>query len=199
MNERKALLIIDMQKGNFLPQFPCFDTDGVVSRINALAEIFRKLNLPVIVIQHDGSKFNEYVPHTHDWELLDELQVSPTDILISKGANDSFYDTSLHATLAELNTRELVIAGSATDFCINSTVQSALVRDYQVTVVKDGHTLADRPGLKADKLIDHYNMVWTNLTPTKGKIEVVGTEEIRKKLRHWPHLSDPLNSLVHEN
>lgn len=184
MKDKKALLIIDMQKGNFLPQFPCFDTAGIVSRINALAEIFRELNLPVIVIQHDGSRFNEYIPHTHDWELLDELQVSPTDIVISKSANDSFYDTILHSTLAELNTRALVITGSATDFCIDSTVQSALTRDYQVKVVKDGHTLADRPGLKAEKLIDHYNMVWANLTPTKGKIEVMSSEEIRKELMH---------------
>lgn len=180
--DKKALLIIDMQKGNFVPQFPCFDTDGVVDRINALAETFRKLNLPVIVIQYDGSKFNEYIPHTHDWELLDELQVSPTDILISKCANDLFYDTSLHSTLAELDIRELVITGSATDFCIDSTVQSGLTRDYQVKVAKDAHTLPDRPGLKAEKLIDHYNMVWANLTPTKGKIEVMSTDEIRKEL-----------------
>jgi nicotinamidase-related amidase len=178
MKEKKALLIIDMQKGNF----PCFDTDGVVSRINALAEIFRKLDFPVIVVQHDGSRFNEYIPNTHDWELLDELQVSPADTLISKCANDSFYDTPLHSKLRELNIREVVITGSATDFCIDSTVQSALTRDYQVKVVKDGHTLSDRPGLKAGKLIDHYNTVWANLTPTRGKIEVVSTDVLKKAL-----------------
>ncbi|MBT1687173.1 isochorismatase family protein [Fulvivirgaceae bacterium PWU37] len=32
------------------------------------------------------------------------------------------------------------ITGSATDFCVESTVQSARSKDYQVTVVKDGHT-----------------------------------------------------------
>ncbi|WP_394370561.1 isochorismatase family protein [Dawidia soli] len=36
--------------------------------------------------------------------------------------------------------RKMNITGSATDFCVESTVQSARSKDYQVTVVKDGHT-----------------------------------------------------------
>jgi nicotinamidase-related amidase len=182
MNDKKALLVIDMQKGSFMPDYPCFNADGVVNRINALAAIFRKLNFPVIIIQHDGTKQNEFIPNTPDWELLDELQVSPTDILISKCTNDSFYGTPLQTKLAELNTNALVITGTTTDFCIDSTVQSALSKDYNVIVVKDGHTMSDRPNLKAEKLIEHYNSVWGNLIPTKGKIAVMSFEALKKAL-----------------
>ncbi|MDD7887792.1 isochorismatase family protein [Flavivirga sp. 57AJ16] len=37
----KALLMIDMQKGSFTPETPRYDTDGVVNRINCLANKFR--------------------------------------------------------------------------------------------------------------------------------------------------------------
>jgi len=38
MKNRKALLIMDMQKGSFTLKTPRFDTDGVVKKINALAK-----------------------------------------------------------------------------------------------------------------------------------------------------------------
>ena len=49
MENRKALLVIDMQKGSFTSETPRFDTNGVVKRINELAEMFRELNYPVFI------------------------------------------------------------------------------------------------------------------------------------------------------
>jgi nicotinamidase-related amidase len=172
-----------MQKESFPPEARCFDTDGVTNRINMLSGMFRKLNYPVIVIQHDGTEMNEYIPNTPGWEFLDELEVMPTDIIVSKTANDSFYKTSLQSLLADMDINELIITGSATDFCVDSTVQSALTKDYNIVVVKDGHTAGERPHLKAESVIAHYNWVWKNLTPTKGKIDVKSFEEIRDMLK----------------
>ena len=58
MEKRKALLVIDMQKGSFTSETPRFDSKGVIERINSLARIFRESNYPVIFIQHDGTKEN---------------------------------------------------------------------------------------------------------------------------------------------
>ncbi len=168
-----------MQKGSFTPKTPRFDTNGVVNRINGLAKIFRELNFPVIFIQHDGTKMNEFIPNTTEWELLDNLKVEPTDILIDKYANDVFYNSKLQSKLTELNVNELFITGCATDFCVESTIQSALVKDYNLTVVSDGHTTGERPHLKAEKVIDHYNWVWRNMIPTKGIIKVIPFEKIK--------------------
>lgn len=74
---------------------------------------------------------------------------------------------------------ELLITGCATDFCVESTIQSALSKDYNITVVADGHTTGDRPHLKAEQVIEHYNWVWQNMIPTKGKIEVKTFKEIK--------------------
>ncbi|MBL4625059.1 MAG: isochorismatase family protein [Flavobacteriales bacterium] len=81
--------------------------------------------------------------------------------------------------MTELNITELVITGCATDYCVESTVQSGLAKDYNITVVSDGHTTGERPHLTAEKVIEHYNWVWQNMIPTKGKIEVKTLEEIK--------------------
>lgn len=184
MKNRKALLVIDMQKGSFTSKTPRFDTDGVVQRINELASVFRDQNFPVIYIQHDGTGTGKFEKNTLEWENLDSLNVDPDDILIDKYANDVFYNSKLQSKLAEMNVNELLITGCATDFCVESTIQSALIKDFTITVVSNGHTTGEGPHLKAEKVIEHYNWVWQNMMPTKGKIEVKSFEEIKKQLHN---------------
>ncbi|WP_316847020.1 cysteine hydrolase family protein [Pedobacter psychrodurus] len=173
----KALLIIDMQVGSFKPYALRYDTLGVIERINILSNYFRANN-KVIFVQHDGTKENIFLPNTSDWKLLPELISSSSDYLISKSANDAFYNTNLQATLAENNITELFITGCATDFCIDATVKSAVSKDYEVTVVEDAHTTADRPHLSACNVIKHYNWIWNEMTPTNFKIKVVKTKDL---------------------
>ncbi len=182
MKNSKALLIIDMQKGSFTPETPRFDTVGVVNRINELADLFRSASLPVIYIQHDGTGTGEFEKHAVDWELLDALKVETSDILIDKYANDVFYRSALQSKLETVNATELLITGCATDFCVESTVQSALTKDFDITIVSDGHTTGERPHLKAEKVIEHYNWVWQNMIPTKGSIQVKSFAAIRDEL-----------------
>lgn len=172
MKGTEALLIIDMQQGSFTSKTPRFDTEGVVNRINELAQIFREAGLPVIFIRHDGTKMNEFIPNTKEWELLNTLVMEPTDIFINKYANDVFYNSQLQSKLTGLNVTTLYITGCATDFCIESTIQSALTKDFNIVVVEDGHTTGERPHLGAEKVIEHYNWVWQNMIPTNGNIEV---------------------------
>ena len=91
----KALLIIDMQMGSFKPETPRYDADGIIRRINSLSDYFRQNGDKVIFIQHDGTKENSYIPGTSDWNILPALIRRPDDIIVSKTANDSFYNTEL--------------------------------------------------------------------------------------------------------
>ena len=146
-----------------------------------MAQAFRELNAPVIYIQHDGTGTGEFEKNATEWELLTSLDYKPNDILIDKYANDVFYNSKLQSKLLELKSTELFITGCATDFCVESTIQSALTKDYTITVVSDGHTTGERPHLTAKKVIEHYNWVWQNMLPTKGKINVKSYEEIKKE------------------
>lgn len=175
----KAILIIDMQKGSFSPYSLRHDALRTVDRINFLAQQFRMKGYPVFFIQHDGTRENCFFRGTDDWEILPELIIHSSDILISKTANDSFYNTSLQNVLNEKDVTDLYIAGCATDFCIDATIKSALSKEYKVTVVADGHTTACRPHADAQTVINHYNWVWSDMSPTRYKMEVIKTELIQ--------------------
>ena len=178
MKPSKALLVIDMQRGSFTPRTPRFDTPGVVARINELATLFRAHHYPVIFIQHDGTREASFVPGTTEWELLADLNVHSDDFMVSKTANDAFYRSALASILEAAGVNELFITGCATDFCVAATIQSAIVRNFMVTVVEDGHTTGERPHLSAKQVIDHYNWVWRNLLPTNEPVAVLSTQEI---------------------
>jgi nicotinamidase-related amidase len=111
------------------------------------------------------------------------LKIESGDLVISKTANDSFYKSRLKDELASLGVNQVVITGCATDFCVDATIKSALVNDLNVVVIADAHTAGDRPTLKAKQLIDHYNWIWSEMSPTISKIKVV-------------HADHYLNSLV---
>jgi nicotinamidase-related amidase len=174
----KVLLIIDMQMGSFKPETPRCDADGIVERINLLADYFRQNGDKVIFIQHDGTKENSYIPGTSDWSILPTLVQHASDMVLSKTANDSFYNTQLEAVLKKDNVTDLFITGCATDFCVNATVHSALVKDYNVFVIKDCHTTEDRSYLSAEKVIQYHNWLWESLTPTNGKIKLVLSKDL---------------------
>ncbi|GLU57082.1 cysteine hydrolase family protein [Dyadobacter frigoris] len=177
-----CLLVIDMQNASFSPEYPCYDAAGVLERINALTDLSRKKGLSIIYVRHNGSAQNEYIPLTHGWELLPDLVVRETDIMIEKTANDVFYNTDLESGLKAMNINKLIITGSATEFCVDSSIQSALTKNFDIVVAGDAHTTADKPHLSAEKIIRHYNWVWSNLTPTKGKIEIKNSATILKEL-----------------
>jgi nicotinamidase-related amidase len=174
----KALLIIDMQKGSFKPYSLRHDTLGTITRINKVAEQFRASGYPVIFIQHDGFNENCFLPDGEDWEILPELVRKPMDITIGKTANDSFYHSTLQATLTENKIAELFVTGCATDFCVDATVKAAHSKEYKVTVIADGHTTASRPGMDAPAVIGYFNWLWSDMAPTKHKIAVRKAAEL---------------------
>jgi nicotinamidase-related amidase len=174
----KALLIIDMQAGSFLPATPRLDAENVIDRINQLSKKFRESGNLVIFIQHDGSRENAFRPGSDEWKILPMLNMEEGDFVVSKTANDAFYKSELDSILKTQNVDELYITGCATDFCVDATVRSGLAHDYNVCVVKDGHTTADRPHLTAQQVIDHHNWLWENMIPTAGKIRVNSTSKL---------------------
>ncbi|WP_196890304.1 isochorismatase family protein [Aureivirga sp. CE67] len=182
MNNKKALIIIDMQKGSFYQGVERYDAKGVVERINKISSTFRNLNYPVIFIQHDGTGTGEFKKNTHEWEILDELEIKVSDFKIDKYANDVFYKSKLDETLKIKNIKELFFTGCATDFCVDSTIQSAITKEYNVTVVEDGHTTGNRFQLNAKTIIEYYNWKWKNMIPIKREISVKKTTEIIKNI-----------------
>ena len=157
-----ALLIVDMQEG-LLRGEPKHDLAAVVERINRLALRVRRVGGSVFFIQHAGPVGDDFQPHTPGWCFLSTINPEPCDRIVSKTLNDPFFGTSLQSDLAKLRPDRLLVAGWATDLCIDATVRSAAALGFRVVAVADCHTVSDRPHLSAERIIDHHHWVWANL------------------------------------
>ncbi|HEV8672019.1 MAG TPA: isochorismatase family cysteine hydrolase [Candidatus Limnocylindria bacterium] len=73
---------------------------------------------------------------TWDSELIDEIknEVRPEDDVIIKHRASAFYNTPLEAELRIKGIQVLIITGTTTSFCIDSTIRDAYMRDYDVLV-----------------------------------------------------------------
>lgn len=168
-----ALLVIDMQVGLFGADTPRHDAAGVVDRINALARAVRREGGAVIFIQHDGPPGDVFEPGREGWKILPSLEREEGDLVVHKRACDAFYQTDLAEVLGKHRVTRLLVTGCATDFCVDTTVRAAASRDYEIVVVADGHTTADRPHVDALSVIRHHNWVWENLIHPRRPIEVM--------------------------
>jgi len=83
--------------------------------------------------------------------------------MVSKTLNDPFFSTSLQSDLANLRVDRLLVAGWATDLCVDAAIRSAAALGFKVVAVADCHTVSDRPHLSAGRIIDHHHWVWANL------------------------------------
>jgi nicotinamidase-related amidase len=169
-----AMLVVDMQLG--LRTGPAkHDLQGVIGRINRLAAALRARSGTVIWIRHCGD--GEFARGGAGWAFLPEMDWQPADVVVEKTLNDPFAGTDLQARLTDINPRRVLVAGWATDFCVDATVRSAISSHHDVVVVSDGHTLSDRPHLEAATVIRHHNWVWSNLI-TNRSIRVAPATEL---------------------
>jgi nicotinamidase-related amidase len=101
---------------------------------------------------------------------------APTDVVIDKDGPDAFLDTDLADVLAEHRVRTLVIAGFATEACVDSTARSALSRGYDIVLVSDGHRTTSERGdhpVDAAEVIAHYNAIFSKIDYATRRIDVI--------------------------
>lgn len=95
-----------------------------------------------------------------------------------KKSCDAFLETDLLALLKEWGVTKLVIGGFATEFCIDTTIRSALALGFETVVPEDGHTTADREHMPAAKVIEHHNATWPWLVTPAGGARMTRCAEI---------------------
>jgi nicotinamidase-related amidase len=98
-------------------------------------------------------------------------------------AESAFVGTSLQETLVRIAPDRVLVAGWATDSCVDSTIRSAISNDYHVVVVSDAHTVSDRPHLDAATVIRHHHWVWSDLITNRSVRIVTAGHLIDETLR----------------
>ena len=84
-------------------------------------------------------------------EMARLLYPQARDLTILKPRHSAFFASPLELLLEEMQTRELVICGLATDICVQLTAMDAFLREYPVWVPADC-TAAESPEAKAASL-----------------------------------------------
>jgi len=73
-----------------------------------------------------------------DGEILPELAPAEDDLIFRKTTAGGFAGTDLDFTLRSLGVRTLIVAGVATNQCVESTVREASHLGYDVVLLQDG-------------------------------------------------------------
>lgn len=148
--EKPAVLIVDMQKG-FLREevYPGFNATvtGIISSIKKLVEHAHRLGIPVVhtaVVHHPYNypRFARSKPFganasEDDVAIIDDVKPSPQDFVVKKCRYNGFESTELEILLRNIQVDTLLVAGIATEVCVESTVRGALDRDFKVIVLED--------------------------------------------------------------
>ena len=160
--DKTAFLVIDMQN------FYVAEVDtaiSIVPNINRIAAACRERGVPVIwVIMRCAEKegapsqwalYHEYFfteakgrnhltklsPGNEGYELYPELDVAEQDMIVTKRRFSPFVvgASDLHERLQEMGVENLIVAGTATNMCSESTARDAMMLDYKVVMVEDAN------------------------------------------------------------
>lgn len=160
--KRTALVVIDMQSTFCEPGGPAEvpGSRAIVPQINALTRQLRPLGVPILWILHA----NSHLGTKSDWEIFfdnvvasevrsrtiesllpgrqkvwPELDTDPNDLTLVKIRYSAMISgsSSLERVLRNLGIDTLLIAGTKTNVCCESTARDAMMLDFKVIMVED--------------------------------------------------------------
>ncbi|MES2715244.1 MAG: MSMEG_1061 family FMN-dependent PPOX-type flavoprotein [Pseudomonadota bacterium] len=164
MTTPSALLLIDLQHALFDATPRPHEAAAVLDRVNALAERARSAGVPVLWMQHETQPGHRLAHGSPGWALADGLHTADGDVFFRKTTPDSFLRTGLADWLAARGIGHLVIAGYASEFCIDTSTRRAAGLGLAVTLAADAHTTHDKPYASGALIRAHHNATLADLT-----------------------------------
>ena len=142
-----AVLVVDMLK-DFFKEGGAMVLEGgeaLYAPHRRLLAAARAAGMPVLWLNQslppDDSLFQMRKVHclAGSWgaEVVDELPVGESDIVIPKRRYSGFFQTTLDLTLRERCINTVIVTGVVTNICVRSTVHDAFFLRYKVLVPED--------------------------------------------------------------
>lgn len=184
--EKIALIVIDMQNTFCVEGGPAEvkNARGIIPNINKLSNELRAMSVPVIWVLHANTTNGD----KSDWELFynhvvsgdvrkrtlesnapenqavyDKLDTEPSDITIIKNRYSALTarSSSLERVLRSRGIDTVLIAGTKTNVCCESTARDAMMMDFKVTLLSDCcAALSDEEHLSAmENIIQQFGNV----------------------------------------
>ena len=172
---KTALVVIDLQKGIAgRPTLP-HKSEAVVKNAAAIAEAFRKNDMPVFLVRvkpsADGKDALRPVADEKSWsqsqmppdwaELVPEMGPAPTDFVITKHQWGAFYGTELDLEFRRRGITTMVLCGISTSIGVESTARFAFEYGYNQIFAEDAMSAMSA---------EEHNYVVTKIFPRIGLV-----------------------------
>lgn len=148
--EKTAILVIDLQREFIGTEalFPVPDGPRIAQDSPAFVNAARDLGVRVYFtafavpdarpVGRSTARFNNPRAHRYpDAELLPELDIRPSDIVLEKSRQSAFVGTGLEQLLRRQGVDHVIILGVTTHSCCLATAIDAAALDFDVTVLSD--------------------------------------------------------------
>ncbi len=132
---KPVLLVIDIQNA-YLPFMDEKDVKPGMENINALIDLFRKNNYPVVRVYHQELG-GDPKPGTEAFEFPKYINVREDDAKVIKHHPSAFAKTDLEKILKEKGGNTLYLCGLSAVGCVLSTYFGATEREYETFMVSD--------------------------------------------------------------
>ncbi|UYX55226.1 cysteine hydrolase [Bacillus thuringiensis] len=156
---KKALIVIDVQAGMYTAGMP-HNGEKLLKILQELIGECRSNDIPVIYVQHNGSKDDPLEKGTDGWQIHAAIAPREGDNIVEKTTPDSFYKTNLNELLQEKGIEHVIISGMQTEYCVDTTTRRAFSEGYKVTLVSDAHSTFNTDVLRAEDIVKHHNLVF---------------------------------------
>ena len=141
MNEKYAILVVDMLNDFVTGALGCDNAKKIVKPNQELLEEARKNNVPVIFCNDSHLKGidkeldfwgDHAIRGTKGAEVIPELPIKDNDYVILKRRYSAFFQTDLDLLLKELGVTTVIITGLHTHMCCRHTAADAFQNNYEV-------------------------------------------------------------------
>jgi nicotinamidase-related amidase len=147
--EKTAVVVIDLQNGITAMKTEPYSAEKVIENTVRLLDAVRKKGMTVFLVNvgpspdmkdalHPLAEITFTRPYDASWcELVPQLNVQSSDILITKHQWGAFYDTGLDLQLRRRGIDTIILCGIATNIGVESTARYAYERGYNQIFVED--------------------------------------------------------------
>jgi nicotinamidase-related amidase len=141
---KPALLVIDIQKEFFQPSWAGSSSksqvfteslNSAIENINAAIDLFRKKNLPIVVIQHKSEE-EGLIPGKPSFDVPESVKLEPQDMRIIKTYGNAFTKTGLAEKLRKLGVDTVILTGFCAEYCVLSTYRGSQDLDFTPVILK---------------------------------------------------------------
>jgi nicotinamidase-related amidase len=181
---KPALMVIDIQEGTTgkVSTYKHFITnsDSLVQKVNRIIEKSNDNNVLIVYVRNEISNpllnmLNNSLAKGSEGAKLDHRLLIVNDNIISKKKMDSFSNPDLDKLLTENRINQLYFVGLDAAYCVNSTIDAAINREYKISAISDG-IFSATDSLKKQMLGEYINKGVNLLTAEEYFLELEGGE-----------------------